>query len=86
MNPSVIVKYAKDGTWDQDRNGEFVISGEGPNAHVKFKRLDFLQKWGFVPKIVRKNTDELLQEVITHLLIIEQLLNEKTAGAATPTD
>ena len=88
MDPSVIVKYAKDGTWNCERNGDFVISGEGPGANVKFKRMDFLQKWGFVKKIEikRKTTDELLQEVITHLIIIEQLLNEKTASVAAPAD
>ena len=41
MSPSVIVKYAKDGTWDADRLGKYVISG----GHVKFFRKDFLQKW-----------------------------------------
>ena len=80
MNERTIIKYAKDGTWNQDNLGKFVISGEGPNAHVKFFRKDFLQKCGFIEKIEKKTTDELLQEVITHLLIIEKLLNEKTAS------
>ena len=44
MNPDVIIKYAKDGIWDQDHLGKFVISGD----RVKFFRKDFLQKCGFV--------------------------------------
>ena len=83
MSESVIVKYAKDGTWDQDKLGKFVISG----GRVKFFRKDFLQKCGFLePEPEKKTVEQLLQEMITHLLIIEKLLNEKTAGAATPTD
>ena len=62
MNPSVIVKYAKDGTWDADRLGKYVISG----GHVKFFRKDFLQKCGLMdPDPEKKPTD---------LLILEQMI------------
>jgi hypothetical protein len=93
MNPSVIVKYAKDGTWDRDRNGDFIISGEGPNAHVKFKRLDFLRKWGFLEPEPEKEdpTDEILKMLGNLLegqstimralqLILNDQMNEKTAS------
>lgn len=103
MNPSVIVKYAKDGTWDQDKLGKFVISGD----RVKFFRKDFLQKCGFMdPDPEEKSTEVLILEQITALneaatmicqmltLMMEpyqldalnELINKKTADAATPTD
>ena len=44
MNPDVIIRYAKDGTWDADRLGNFIVSGD----RVKFFRKDFLQKCGFM--------------------------------------
>ena len=100
MNPSVIVKYAKDGTWDADRLGNFVISG----GHVKFFRKDFLVKCGFMePEKEKPTMDQLLKELVIRLKVVQNailcmmsdeqrlnlattLLNEKTAGAATPTD
>lgn len=54
MSESVIVKYAKDGTWDQDKLGKFVISG----GHVKFFRKDFLQKCGFLEPEKEEHVDE----------------------------
>lgn len=87
MDPSVIVKYAKDGTWNQERNGGFVISGEGPNAHVKFKRVDFLRKWGFLEPESPEITDSARLDSIIHLLsLVLTELRKITAGAATPTD
>ncbi len=91
MDPSVIVKYAKDGTWNQERNGGFVISGEGPGAHVKFKRVDFLRKWGFLePEKEEPTIEQLLMRLIeVHMdtnMLLAKLLDKKTAGAATPTD
>ena len=44
MKPDVIIKYVKDGTWDHDRLGNYMISGD----RVKFFRKDFLQKCGFI--------------------------------------
>jgi hypothetical protein len=87
MNPSVIVKYAKDGTWDADRLGKYVISG----GHVKFFRKDFLQKCGFMePEKEAPTVEQLLMRVIQLLMdmnwLLAERLNEKTAGAATPTD
>jgi hypothetical protein len=103
MNPSVIVKYAKDGTWDADRLGKYVISG----GHVKFFRKDFLQKCGFMePEKEERTTEQLILEQMIALnegatmicqmmtLMMEpyqldalnELIDKKTAGAATPTD
>ena len=106
-SPGALVKYAKDGTWDQERNGGFVISGEGPNARVKFKRLDFLQKWGFIePKKEEPSMEQqilkqlkdlnegvtLLCQMLTLMMepfqldALQELIDKKTADAATPTD
>ena len=87
MSPSVIVKYAKDGTWDADRLGNFVISG----GHVKFFRKDFLQKCGFIePDPEYPSTEQMLQQIWEAMMDIRILLkaiaNEKTACAGTPTD
>jgi hypothetical protein len=89
MNPGVIVKYAKDGTWIQDNMGKFIISGD----RVKFFRRDFLQKCGFIPKDEPNRTvEDLLQELIEVVRVQNTMLIEmgayikKTAGAATPTE
>ena len=89
MNPGVIVKYAKDGTWIQDNMGKFIISGD----RVKFFRRDFLQKCGFIPKDEPKRTaEDLLQEVIELIRVQNTMLIEmgayikKTASAGTLTD
>ena len=87
MDPSVIIKYAKDGTWNCERNGDFVISGEGPGAHVKFKRVDFLRKWGFMEPEPPEITDSARLDSIIHLLsLVLTELRKITAGAATPTE
>ena len=89
MNPGVIVKYAKDGTWIQENLGKFIISGD----RVKFFRKDFLQKCGFIPKDEPKRTvEDLLQELIEVVRVQNTMLIEmgayikKTAGAGTLTD
>jgi len=94
MSESVIVKYAKDGTWDADRLGNFVISG----GHVKFFRKDFLQKCGFLGTEKEEDpTTEMLQMLGKLLegqttimmalrIMIDYQMKEKTADAATPTD
>lgn len=87
MNPSVIVKYAKDGTWDADRLGKYVISG----GHVKFFRKDFLVKCGFMEPEKEEPTDHQLLEKIWELLmeiriLLKVIVNEKPAGAGTPTE
>ena len=43
MHPSVIIKYAKDGKWPRDVCN-YIVSG----THVKFFRLDFLKKGGWI--------------------------------------
>ena len=100
MAPSVIVKYAKEGKWDQDKLGKFVISG----GHVKFFRKDFLQKCGFMEYDEDEPSDhQLLDTICTKLDLIigaltglmnqeqrkefiETFTNIKTADAATPTE
>ena len=64
MNPDVIIKYAKDGTWDQDHLGKFVLSGD----RVKFFRKDFLQKCGFIGKEPEaKTVEQLLTEIVEQM-------------------
>ena len=100
MSESVIVKYAKEGKWDQDKLCKFVISG----GHVKFFRKDFLQKCGFMEYDEDEPSDhQLLDTICTKLDLIigaltalmnqeqrkefvETFTNIKTAGAGTPTD
>jgi len=43
MHPSVIIKYAKDGTWPREICN-YVVSGN----RVKFFRVDFLRKGGWI--------------------------------------
>lgn len=87
VKPDVIIKYVKTGQWDADRLGNYVISGD----HVKFFRKDFLQKCGFLePEKEAPTVKQLLMRVIQLLMdmnwLLAERLNEKTAGAATPTD
>jgi hypothetical protein len=81
MSESVIVKYAKDGTWDQEHLGKYVISGN----RVKFFRKDFLIKCGFMePEKEGPTVEQQLEQVIKLLSNIKwflaELLNEKTAS------
>ena len=93
IHPQTIIDYAKTGRWDQDSLGKFVISGD----RVKFFRLDFLQKCGFLePEKEGPNVEQMLAEILQGMKLIcnyillkvreEKLKDEKTAGAATPTD
>ena len=43
MHPSVIIKYAKNGKWPRDVCN-YIVSG----THVKFFRIDFLKKGGWI--------------------------------------
>ena len=47
MHPDVIIKYAKTGKWPREICN-YIVSGEGPGAHVKFFRIDFLRKCGWI--------------------------------------
>ena len=47
MKPDVIVRYAKTGKWPREVCN-YIISGEGKGAHVKFFRVDFLRKGGWI--------------------------------------
>ena len=84
MSESVIVKYAKDGTWNLC---QYVVSGN----RVKFFRRDFLIKGGFMEPDPEEPTDhQLLEKIWESLMDIRILLkaiaNEKTASAATPAE
>lgn len=74
MSPDVIIKYAKDGKWDQAHQGNFVISGN----RVKFFRRDFLQKAGFIPEDPPEKT--VMQMILEELTAIRELLAEKKGG------
>lgn len=43
MHPSVIIRYAKDGIWPREICN-YIVSG----SHVKFFRVDFLRKGGWI--------------------------------------
>ena len=43
MKPDVIIKYAKDGKWPREVCN-YIVSG----THVKFFRIDFLRKGGWI--------------------------------------
>ena len=47
MHPSVIIRYAKEDRWPRSVCN-YIVSGEGPQAHVKFFRVDFLRKGGWI--------------------------------------
>ena len=107
MSPGVIIHRVKNGEWDQDANGKYFIN----NKRVKFFRIDFLQKHGFIDKPKpEKTVEQLLQEISKKLdaqinlldiavkaiistqdprqreAFLRILEEQKTAGAATPTD
>lgn len=68
MSESVIVKHVKDGIWDADRLGNYVVSG----GRVKFFRKDFLQKCGFMDPEPEGKTDERL--ILEQLLAVNEAL------------
>jgi len=101
MNPSVIIKYAKDGTWNTDKWGNFVISGD----RVKFFRRDFLKKCGFMePEKEEPTLQQMLDSLNKNIIVLQEMLvcmmdasqrerlkmviaeKEKTASAATLTE
>lgn len=47
MDKDVIIKRAKKGEWSREICN-YIVSGEGPGAHVKFFRVDFLRKGGWI--------------------------------------
>ena len=44
MNPDVIIKRVKDGDWLMEHLGNYIITGRC----VKFFRIDFLRKGGWI--------------------------------------
>ena len=87
MSEAVLVHRVKTGKWDQDTMGRVVISGN----RVKFFRLDFLQKCGFIaPPPPEKTDSDRLDELIELIRVQNTMLMEisayikMTASAATP--
>ena len=84
MNPGVLRKHVKD--------GEYRLSAvEVCGRRIRFFRKDFLQKIGEMPPDPEyPSTEQMLQQMWEAMMDIRILLkaiaNEKTAGAATPTD
>ena len=71
MNPGVIVQRVKEGVWNQDALGKYVISGD----RVKFFRKDFLQKCGFMPpdqpeRTIIQAVDDLREELHEFRLVM----------------
>ena len=71
MNPDVIIKYVKDGTWDADRLGNYVISGN----RVKFFRKDFLIKCGFMDPDPEEPTEK--EVILAAISALETLLKSQ---------
>ncbi len=70
MHPSVMIKYAKEGTWPTTICN-YIISGN----RVKFFREDFLQKAGYLPKQDPEKT--ILEKVLEELAAIRLLLENR---------
>lgn len=71
MKTDVVIKYAKDGTWDADRLGNYVISGN----RVKFFRKDFLEKCGFMePEPDEPPAEKMLAQIWEALMDIRILV------------
>lgn len=77
MHKDVIIQYAKTGRWDLC---EYVISGE----RVKFSRIDFLRRMGFIPRDARPGltiTEQVLHELTSiRALIMDLIEARKEAG------
>lgn len=65
MHPSVIIRYARDGTW---KLCECQISGN----RVKFCRMDFLRKMGFIPEEAPQK--DLLTTIRDELVAIREMI------------
>ena len=67
MSESVLIHRVKTGEWDEEVHGKVIVSGH----RVKFFRLDFLQKHGFIqPKPQGKTPEQLLQEISDRMDIL----------------
>lgn len=83
MDPSVIVKYAKEGKWDQERLGKFVISGN----RVKFFRNDFLQKCGFMdPEPEETTAEQILTAMLVEIRLMRDDMRKIRQQLQLPTD
>lgn len=101
IKPDVIIKYVKTGQWDADRLGNYVISGDHVKFFRKdfLQKCGFLEPEP-EEKTVRHMLDEISTKMDLLLVALTALMNqdqrrefvetwadeEKTAGAATPTD
>lgn len=73
MHKDVIIHYAKTGKWNLC---EYVISG----GRVKFSRIDFLRKMGFIPQETRPGlsiTEQVLQELTSIRALIVDLIEQR---------
>lgn len=76
MNPGVIIKYAKDGFWDLCK---YQISGD----RVKFCRVDFLRKMGFVgDETPEKTLQQLILEELKAIRETMQAMIDRQKGGA----
>ena len=83
MHPQTIIDRVKTGLWDPDRLGKFVISGE----RVKFFRMDFLQKCGFVePDPERKSAEQILTEMLSEVRAMHEEMKIIRQQLQLPTD
>ena len=80
MHPQTIIDRVKTGLWDQDRLGKFVISGE----RVKFFRMDFLQKCGFVEPDPEESTER--KAILATISALETILKSQKEVIALLTE
>ena len=80
IRPDVIIKYVKDGLWDHDRLGNFVISGD----RVKFFRKDFLQKCGFIDPEPEETTER--NAIVAVINALETILKSQKEVLALLTE
>ena len=78
MDPSVIIKYAKEGKWPREICN-FVISG----TRVKFFRWDFLMKGGWLKEEPEKTDSDRLDEIIELIRVQNRMLMEIGAYVKT---
>jgi len=80
MNPGVIIKYAKEGSWTLS---EYQISGD----RVKFCRMDFLRKMGYVgEEPMKKTRDEMILDELKAIRAIITAIIRKEGGTENEAD
>jgi len=74
MHPGAIIDMVRKGDWDREKQGNYILSGN----RVKFYRIDFLRKNGF---LVEKDPEETKMQVsmieaITAILESQKVIME----------